>query len=253
MIELNGEHMPINDSIVFNSYIIDGSRSGKEISMLQHFKGWIIETPSPVFDPFVATFMDFRVVQNKGTTFAYVLPFTSNKALVEYTLFTEEVLTDEEYDHELTSYIKDFLSIKDYRITEKEIGVIPMTTRKARFYSNGVYHIGTVGGQTKASTGYTFQFIQRQSDLVISYLNQNKDLRQVPPAPNRFKFYDKVLLDVLHNDRVKGRDIFTSMFRRNKPQRVLKFLDNKSSLAEEVKIISTLPTLPFLKAAINQF
>ena len=128
-----------------------------------------------------------------------------------------------------------------------------MTTRKADFYSNDVYHIGTVGGQTKASTGYTFQFIQRQSDLIVSYLDQSKDLRQLPPVPNRFRFYDKVLLDVLHNDRVKGRDIFTSMFRRNKPQQVLKFLDNESSLAEEVKIISTLPTIPFLKAAINQF
>ena len=252
-IELNGKHLPVNDSIVFNSYIPDSTSSGKEISLLQHFKGWIIETPSPVFDPFIATFMDFRVDQDRGTTFAYVLPITSNQALVEYTLFTKEILADEEYDHELNLYVRDILSIKDYRIIEKEFGVIPMTTRKADFYSNDVYHIGTVGGQTKASTGYTFQFIQRQSDLIVSYLDQSKDLRQVPSAPNRFQFYDKVLLDVLHNDRAKGRDIFTSMFRRNKPRQVLKFLDNESSLAGEIKIISTLPTLPFLKAAINQF
>lgn len=253
MIDLNDEHLPVNDAIVFNSYIKDKTRLSREISLLQHFKGWIIETSSPVFDPSIATFMDFRVDQDRGTTFAYVLPFTRSKALVEYTMFTKEILPGEEYDHELTLYVRDILSIKDYKIIEKEFGVIPMTTRKADFYSNDVYHIGTVGGQTKASTGYTFQFIQRQSDLIVSYLDQSKDLRQLPPVPNRFRFYDKVLLDVLHNDRVKGRDIFTSMFRRNKPQQVLKFLDNESSLAEEVKIISTLPTIPFLKAAINQF
>jgi lycopene beta-cyclase len=62
-----------------------------------------------------------------------------------------------------------------------------------------------------------------------------------------------VLLDVLHNKRVTGKDIFTSLFRKNKPQQVLKFLDNESSLAEEAKIISSLPAFPFLKAAFKQF
>jgi lycopene beta-cyclase len=61
-----------------------------------------------------------------------------------------------------------------------------------------------------------------------------------------------VLLDVLHNKRVTAKDIFTSLFKKNKPQQVLKFLDNESSLKEELKIISTLPTFPFLKAALKQ-
>jgi len=43
------------------------------------------------------------------------------------------------------------------------------------------------------------------------------------------------------------------MFEKNDPVQVLRFLDNESTLTEELKIISTLPTLPFLKAAINQF
>ncbi|HWN88777.1 MAG TPA: hypothetical protein VNM35_06935, partial [Chitinophagaceae bacterium] len=80
----------------------------------------------------------------------------------------------------------------------------------------------------------------------------NKNLSKVPRTPGRFHFYDKVLLDVLHNKRVTARDIFTSLFKKNKPQQVLKFLDNESSLKEELKIISTLPTFPFLKAALKQ-
>jgi len=32
---------------------------------------------------------------------------------------------------------------------------------------------------------------------------------------------------------------------------VLKFLDNETSVQEELRIISTLPTIPFLKSAVS--
>ena len=86
----------------------------------------------------------------------------------------------------------------------------------------------------------------------MDYLINNKPLSNIPSSTKRFIFYDKILLDVLANHRVSGKQIFTTMFKKNKPQQVLKFLDNESSLAEELKIISTLPTLPFLEAAFNQ-
>ncbi len=248
-----GDDWPAEDTIIFNSFRTRPVNTPKEISLLQHFKGWIVETPGPVFNPSIATFMDFRVDQKRGTTFTYVLPFTETKALVEYTLFTEKVLNDDEYERELKFYIDNFLKIKTYHITEKEFGIIPMTTKKFQCYEDGMYNIGTAGGQTKASSGYTFQFIQKRSELIVDHLIHNKDLRRIPSTPNRFLFYDKVLLDVLHNNRVSGKDIFSTMFKKNKPPQVLKFLDNESTLTEELKIISTLPTLPFLKAAINQF
>ena len=228
--------------------------SERDINLLQHFKGWIIETVHPVFDPGRATLMDFRVKQDRGTTFVYVLPFSKTNALLEYTLLTKDILKDEEYENELRTYLRDFLKIESYKIIEKEFGVIPMTTRQFDFYSGYMYYIGTAGGQTKASSGYTFQFIQKQAKLIIEYLLlPGKALFEIPKTPNRFIFYDKVLLDVLENKIVTGKEIFTTLFKKNKPQQVLKFLDNESSLTEELKIISTLPTLPFLKSAIKQF
>ena len=250
---LNDKVLPVGDAIVFNSLYSDKAGSNKEISLLQHFKGWIIETPGPVFNASIATFMDFRVDQKRGTTFAYVLPFTETKALVEYTLFTENMLDNNEYEAELKSYIDNFLQIKTYNIIEKEFGIIPMTTKKFKFYKDEIYNIGTAGGQTKPSSGYTFQFIQKQSALIVDHLIHSKDLGIIPSTPNRFLFYDKVLLDVLFNNRASGKDIFSTIFKKSKPQQVLKFLDNESSLVEELKIISTLPILPFLKGAINQF
>lgn len=237
---------------IFNSIYKHGEPDKRTIRLLQHFKGWIIETDKPSFKSSEATMMDFRVHQLHGTTFAYVLPFSETTALVEYTLFTKELLLKEQYDAELKEYISQYLGIGNYKVIEEEFGVIPMTNERFDFGSNG-WQIGTAGGQTKASTGYTFQFIQKQSQQITDCLIGGKNLNFLPGTAKRFRFYDNTFLHILYHDKLPGRKIFTRLFKKNKPQQVLKFLDNESSLAEELKIISTLPTLPFLKAALKQF
>lgn len=249
---INGKSFVFEASVVFNSIIRPAKRDGKHIELLQHFKGWVIETVHDFFNPAVATMMDFRVPQNKGTTFSYVLPVNKRMALVEYTLFTKELLQPHEYEKGLKNYISSFLGITDFRLKEEEIGVIPMSSRRFNFEENGIYNIGTAGGQTKASSGYTFQFIQKQSDQIVDALVAEKELRTISLSPGRFRFYDKVLLHILYYNKLPGDKIFSRLFKRNKPQQVLKFLDNETSLAEELKIISTLPMMPFLLAAMRQ-
>ena len=194
--------------------------------------------------------MDFRVHQRHGTTFAYVLPFSETKALVEYTLFTKALLTPEQYDAELDDYIRQFLGIAAYRITEEEFGVIPMNNERLRFKGKG-WQIGTAGGQTKASSGYTFRFIQKQSDAILKQLIAGRPLDQLRDTPRRFRFYDHTLLYILYHDKVPGKSVFSRLFKKNSPQQVLRFLDNESSLAEELKIIRALPVWPFFKAALR--
>jgi lycopene beta-cyclase len=143
------------------------------------------------------------------------------------------------------------LGIEQYTVVEEEFGSIPMTSEKLPFKGNG-WQIGTAGGQTKASSGYTFQFIQKQSERILQQLLKGKPLAELKFTPARFRFYDNTLLHILYNDTLPGKKIFTRLFQKNKPRQVLRFLDNESSLAEELKIISSLPTWPFLKAALKQ-
>lgn len=241
-----------NNTHFFNSIYKQAAAGKKSIRLLQHFKGWVIETEKPVFNPGEATMMDFRVHQQHGTTFAYVLPFSTTAALIEYTLFTKKLLDSKQYDAELKSYIHEFLKIDNYKIKEEEFGIIPMTNEKLSFKGDDVWQIGTAGGQTKASSGYTFQFIQKQSQQIVDYLAANRSLNDLPATPGRFRFYDNTLLHILYYDKYPGDKIFSTLFKKNKPQQVLRFLDNESSLQEELKIISSLPTWPFLKAAIKQ-
>jgi lycopene beta-cyclase len=250
-IHLDNQELNCAPAKIFNSIYRPSDISNGNLQLLQHFKGWMIDSDNALFDPRHATLMDFRIHQQYGTSFMYVLPTSANRALVEYTLFTPKTLETEQYDTELRDYVHSVLKIKNFTITEEEFGIIPMTNAKFKFFQNGMYNIGIAGGQTKASTGYTFQFIQKQSELIMDCLNRNKPLSGIPDTSRRFHFYDSVLLQLLVSKKLSGEQIFSRMFQRNRASLIFKFLDNETSLAEEVRLISTLQTVPFLKAAMR--
>ena len=225
----------------------------KDYYLLQHFKGRIIETAEPKFTPGEATLMDFRVGQEEGTTFVYVMPFSEKRALVEYTFFTEKLLEPAVYDSLLDKYINNQLGITNYQTTEEEFGVIPMTNHHFPVQKGNIIYTGTAGGQTKASSGYTFRFIQKHAAAITqSLIRTGTPFNQPKNHKRKYRFYDSVLLHVLTHKLLPGDKIFTRLFKKNEPQRVLGFLDNETSLREEIGIISTLPTWPFLKAALHQ-
>ncbi len=240
---------------VFSSILFGQPVMGKKDHYLQqHFRGWIIDTKEPLFNPAEATLMDFRTGQEAGTTFVYVKPFSATRALVEYTLFTEQLLESAAYDEGLKNYIRQHLGTNEYAITEIENGIIPMTNYRFPAVDGRIIFLGTAGGQTKASSGYTFQYIQKHSArLVNSLIKKGNPFVSRPGGPARYRFYDSVLLHVLKNGLVPGDKVFTDLFKKNKPQWVLRFLDNESSLGDELKIISSLPSWPFLKAAFRQW
>ena len=95
--------------------------------------------------------MDFTVAQKDHTRFMYILPESPYRALLEYTLFSKTLLTNEEYETEIKNYLKK--GITNYTITEKEQGVIPMTAYQFwKHNSEHLINIGTAGGWSKAST-----------------------------------------------------------------------------------------------------
>lgn len=245
----------VSGEFIFNSVLFEKPPLGKDdYYLLQHFKGWVIETDSPAFNSDEATLMDFRTGQQHGTTFVYVKPFTDTKALVEYTLFSEKLLESSQYVEGLNDYIKRILKIQSFKIIEEEAGTIPMTNYKFPAVDGRIINIGTAGGQTKASSGYTFRFIQKHSARIVENLiKRGNPFIPLPAGPARFRFYDSTLLHILANNKIPGNKIFTNLFKKNKPQQVLRFLDNESSVVDELKIISSLPTIPFLKAAWKQF
>ncbi len=229
------------------------SRQAGTSSLLQHFKGWLIETPENIFDDTAATFMDFRVGQQKATTFVYVLPVAPNKALVEFTLVSERLLDQIDYGQGLTSYINNYVTKGAYTVLDEEFGVIPMTDFRFAPSNGRVINIGTAGGQTKASSGFTFQFIQKHSEVMVQLLAGGKHpTARTSFLQKRFHLYDSILLHILQTGKMQGADIFARMFKKIRPKTILRFLDNKSTLIEELGIMASMPARIFLPVAIQK-
>lgn len=247
------DNQTYKSSYVFNSILFQKPILKKgHIWLQQHFKGWFIETAEPFFDASLGTLMDFRTDQKEGATFFYVLPFTSTKALVEYTIFSKDLLADAFYEAALKKYVEEGLGITNYKIVqEKEYGVIPMTNFPFTASEGNVINIGTAGRQTKASSGYTFRFIQKSSKAIVASLEKGGK-PCAKPQGGRFLFYDSVLLQVLHNGKLPGDVVFTHLFKKNKVQQVLRFLDNETILPQEMRLINSVPSLPFTKAVLQQ-
>ena len=217
----------------------------------QHFVGWFIKTDKEHFNSEIATFMDFDINQNKKTSFIYLLPLNKKEALVEYTLFSKERLKFAEYERGIRSYLNKN-NIRNYSINEIENGNIPMTCYPFHKHnSKRVLFIGSAGGWTKASTGFTFSSIRKKSEKLVNYIKKNDDLSKFE-SKNRFWWYDLLFLDVLSEYNHKGSQLFTKMFSKNKLEIILKFLDEETSYYEEIKIFLSFPRLLFVKQLIKR-
>jgi lycopene beta-cyclase len=217
----------------------------------QHFVGWFIQTETPVFNPEQATFMDFSVAQKGNTRFMYILPTTTTEALLEYTLFSKELLTKEEYEIEIEKYIQK-LGIQNYTILEKEVGTIPMTCYPFwKHNTKNVINIGTAGGWTKASTGFTFKNADKKSSELVSFMETQTDGRKLY-SKTKFWWYDLLLLDILDQKNETGSAIFSALFEKGNAPLILKFLDEKTSFWEDLQVIWKCPKGLFISALLRR-
>ena len=217
----------------------------------QHFIGWFIKSKEDVFTPNCATFMDFSVEQKSNTRFMYVLPTSSTEALLEYTLFSKNLLSKEEYEAEIQKYIEN-LGITEYEIIEKEHGNIPMTCYPFwKHNTKNIINIGSAGGWTKASTGYTFKNASKKSKALVQFLKSESDFTKFHKK-DKFWFYDLLLLDILGSKNELGSSIFSSMFKEGNSSVIFKFLDEETSFLEDLQVIWKCPKILFIKALLGR-
>ncbi len=222
-------------------------------NMLQHFLGFVIETEENCFKLNEATLFDFRVEQKNECRFAYVLPISENEALIEFTIFSDNLLEKNEYEIELKKYIADVLKIENYKIIDTEFGVIPMSDEPhVEFPAPKTIRIGTSAGYVKSSTGYSFQRTQRKLKNLVDSIQNGKFKTQNSKLGTSWKNYlDSTLLNVLLTKKHPADDVFTALFKNNQPNKVLKFLDEDTNLLEDFQIMRSVQIIPFSKAAIE--
>ena len=230
------------NSFIFNS--VSDTIDNKS-SLWQHFSGIEIETSKDFFDEKIFNLMDFDCDQKNSVHFFYTLPFSKTKALIETTWISDLNNTSlNDYDIQLKDYIEDKLKIKNYKINYKETGAIPL------FHPNNIkklnqIEIGTTGGMTRLSTGYTFLNIQEQSKYIRKNIENIKDTK-IFSIERKYEFLDNIFLKVLKKNPERMAQIFYKMF-NSSPNTVINFLSNKSNILEDISIISKMPKWVFLK------
>jgi lycopene beta-cyclase len=233
----------------FDSRPAPPSRPGAT-TLLQHFRGAVVRTVDDVFDADLPTLMDFTTPQpSRGLAFGYCLPLDARRALVEYTEFSPAVLDDAGYTSALGAYLRQVLGSTAYEVEHVEQGVIPMTDSAfARRAGPRVFRLGTAGGATRASTGYTFTAMQRQARSVALALRAGREPLPVRAYPRRHALMDAAMLRGLDAGHLDGPRFFGRLFASNPPRRVLRFLDGETAVREELALMRTAPAATMVRS-----
>ncbi len=231
-------------------------RPGRGPELLQHFFGRTIRADRPVFDPTCPSLMDFRASQADGPHFVYLLPLSATEALVENTYLFPFQASPERHRREIADYLgrRYGLAAGSYEVIEEEAGAIPMTMGPGPLRSTRrLTPIGLAGGAARPSSGYAFLRIQRQARRLAGRIASGEG-----PAPGearrslgppKYRFFDAIFLRTLADRPELAPEIFRRMFERAEPSALVRFLSERSTAIDDLKIIRALPKGPFLAAA----
>ena len=237
-----------NDKRIYAKEVYDSRPDHIDASMYQVFLGYFIKPASPDSNV-MPKLMDFT--QDDEFSFHYVIPFDDNSCLVEYTFFTDIIKKPDELKINLDSYIKD--TIGQYDLIRSEYGVIPMSPKLPQNDSlDNVHKIGIRSGATRASTGYTFLNIQKQSDFLVKKIRGIKSTNPLLTIKSKaLRKMDGILLDIIKNEPKKAKNIIYRMFSSNNHQTIIRFLSDIPSIFDILRIIVNMPKIIFIKYAIK--
>jgi lycopene beta-cyclase len=238
-------------SMIFDSRL--NSQGLKTSSALkQVFSGWRIKSESKVFDPNSLVMMEFTSQTSNPFEFFYILPFSETEALVEYTTYSQQVISDSELDQVLEKYLRNMLGETGFEVSFRESGIIPMSTKFSKNQSSKhVIKLGTAAGWTKASTGYTFHTIQKNCQRIVQNLKSGMLDDDLFVKSRRFDFYDNILLNIAQKWPEKLQGLFLNLFDTSSAALVLRFLSEETSLWEELKLLGKLRFPIFIKSLLR--
>ena len=223
------------------------------------------------FSPHSVELMNFDTITNTSIyskdsnyldiNFIYILPFADNKILIETTWISKggsnkpfhryeyQILEqlrrwgiienpflgpDKAVDKTIKNLMKDNES-KEFKIKFKEQGAIPLFHPTYEKKENQI-NIGTAGGMTRISTGYTFVNVQEHSRFIRKNLENIRNVKKFK-LKKKYIFFDKIFMKVLDKNPKEIPDIFYNLFAVFTTP-VVKFLSGTSNIFDDLIVIS---------------
>ncbi|ETN93286.1 lycopene cyclase family protein [Gammaproteobacteria bacterium MOLA455] len=226
----------------------------------QHFLGWQVTTKEPIKEPDIATLMDFRVDQSRGLHFIYALPFSDHHLLIESTLISGRIETQDWYRDAIKGWLRDNNIEIDEFICE-EVGVIPMDTLRSETHPAAsptspepkplIATIGAASGAVRRSSGYAFQHIQQQISQLAAGIAQGHML--VPsPISSYLTAMDSIFNGVLQSRPDLAVSLYMKMAHALNGDQFARFMLGQATASDWLRVIAAMPKGPFVKETLKQ-
>jgi lycopene beta-cyclase len=251
-----GDHaeVVVDGEVIRAGWVFDSVGAGthhRDVNARLAFTGYEVHTGRPMFDPNTPVLLDFRTPQAAGARFAYVLPLNAHRAIVDLTEFVPRRVRppdDLQRREALDRYLCEVIGSTDHQILRTEAAVIGLRPTPEPRRSGRVVTIGARAGLIKASTGYAYQRIQRDSAAMARSLVRHGHPNDVPRSRLRHRLMDALLLDVLNWEPAQLEISFADLFAAIPAERILRFLDEDTHLYEELALTRAMPARPYLRA-----
>lgn len=239
---------------------LDAGTPTGAIELLQSFLGLEIETTRPVFDPQVATLMDFRCgpgpdrdflrggrAGGDGLHFVYVLPTSPTRALVEHTTLGPGTVPAAVRREAIATYLADHwgLAPTQHEVIREERGVLPMSTRVHPLDRGpGIRTVGTAAGGIRPSSGYGFVRIQRHAQALAEATVHATPLPAM--GSSRHAVLDQLFLRALAVDPRGFDRTLLALARGTSADAFARFMGDASTVRDEAAVMRSLVRPGFL-------
>ena len=220
-------------------------------ALWQSFYGKEIECSAAVFEPTSMDLMHFLAPDPRHIPFVYALPLSPTRALIEVTVFGATPLGVRELSARLDAAIAERVGDAAFTTLRSEHGILPMGLSEAPGSAHSSYvRVGVMAGGARPSTGYAFQRIQRwASECAYALVSRGHPVAH-RPDPLVLRVMDRIFLDVLRADPMRGGALFFSLFSRTNPARVIRFLSGNGGVVDSLAVVAAMPVSPFVRAAL---
>jgi lycopene beta-cyclase len=230
-------------------------RPAGAIELRQRFLGLEVETERPVFDPSVATLMDFRAGAGEGATdalrFTYVLPFSPTRALVEDTSIGGGAIRAEERRDAIATHLDEVWNSGGAHVLREERGTLPMTTHPfPAVRGPRLFAVGAAAGALRPSSGYAFVRLQRHARALARAVATGAEA----PARlghRRHDRLDALFLRVLTADPAGFDRHLLTLARGVDAGTFARFMTDASSARDDAAVIASLTRPGFLRAMVT--
>lgn len=221
-------------------------------TLKQVFYGLEVEFENHLNQVDAALIMDQMRTDELGFIFNYVLPLGPKSGLFEITRFANDLLAPGSLRGAAFELVDRYGRQNKFKVLREESGVIPMGLPKPpESHDPRWIYAGIGAGSARASTGYTFQRIQRWAAGCASSFIKGDGLTKPEVDPAYMSWMDNTFLRTIQHRPELAPDLFFALASGVTPDQLLRFLTDRPSYSDLMAIIASLPKRPLIRSALE--